>query len=346
MSPRIASYFAVLSILLFGFAFTTSAQNFLAEPVTSSAAPALHPDVNAASGIPSHLLPLLALVTGEHGFLAANDGTCLFYRSWPATNLSGQEPRAVVLVLHGIGSHSGPYKVIADQLNSQGVAVYALDSRGHGLSCGPRDQFPSTADENQDIRGMLAFLRQAHPSSKLFLLGDSMGGVQAMDYARTYSDNLDGLILVVPAIKVPFFKQLDTQRNAVLLPYLMFAPGVPSVSLTGHRLTQSCRDPKYIAQRKTDPLAYDKVSINYIKEIGAAARHWNTQTAPEIHVPTLLLEGGKDPIVSHTASLKFFGLLAAHDKTLKIYDGAPHTLLWDPQTSAVLSLVGSWIAIH
>ncbi len=344
LSPRIASHLAALVLLLFGSAFAASAQNFLSQPAAASPAVALHPDLSAVDGIPSKLLPLLARVTGDHGFLSANDGTCLFYRNWPAANSA--EPRAVVLVLHGIGSHGGPYKVIADQLNAQGVAVYALDTRGHGLSCGPRDQFPSTANENQDIRGMLAFIRQAHPNAKLFLMGDSMGGIQAMDFARIYNTDLAGLILVVPAIKVPFFKQLDTQRNAVLLPYLMFAPGAPSVSLTGHRLTQSCRDPQYIAQRKTDPLAYDKVSINYVKQIGAAARHWGTEIAPNITVPTLLLEGGKDPIVSHTASLKFFDRLAATDKTLKMYDGAPHTLLWDPQTSEVLNEVGTWIAVH
>jgi acylglycerol lipase len=346
VSPRFAAKLLALFVLLFAFAHATSAQNFLAEPngAPHAATAALALDLHAAEELPSRLLPYLANVTGDHGFVSANDGTCLFYRNWPAANSA--EPRAVVLVLHGIGSHGGPYKVVADQLNAQGIAVYAIDARGHGLSCGPRDKFPATNIENQDIRGMLQFLREAHPNTKIFLLGDSMGGVQAMDYARTYSDDLAGLILVVPAIKVPFFKQLDTHRNAQLLPYLIFAPDAPSVSLTGFRLRQSCRDPKYIAERKTDPLAYDKVSIRYVKQIGAAARHWNTQIAPNITIPTLLLEGGKDPIVSHTASLTFFDRLASKDKTIKVYDGAPHTLLWDPQTPAVLATIGNWIAIH
>jgi alpha-beta hydrolase superfamily lysophospholipase len=236
--------------------------------------------------------------------------------------------------------------VIADRLNSRDVAVYAMDSRGHGLSCGPRGIFPSTENENHDIRSMLGFLRDAHPHSKLFLLGDSMGGVQAIDYVRDSGADLTGLILVVPAISVPFFKQLDTPRNVPLLPFLLFDPDKPVVNLIGHRLSQSCRDPQYIASRRADPLAYPAVSITYIKAVGAAARHWGTEAAPNIHVPVLLLEGEVDPLVSHNASVKFFDRLAAADKTIKIYDGAPHTLLWDPQTPAVLSTIDGWIAIH
>ena len=54
-------------------------------------------------------------IADQHGTLISADGTGLFYRYWPAEDFNGR----VVIVLHGIGYHSGPYKVIADALNGQ-----------------------------------------------------------------------------------------------------------------------------------------------------------------------------------------------------------------------------------
>src|SRR5438093_12545747 len=73
-------------------------------------------------------------ISDHHGTIVSADQTCLFYRYWPAEAPGNR----VVLVLHGIGYHSGPYKVIADALNSHGIDVYGLDARVHVLSCGWR----------------------------------------------------------------------------------------------------------------------------------------------------------------------------------------------------------------
>ena len=68
-----------------------------------------------------------ASIADQHGFVTSADQTQLFYRHWPAT---GTWNGRVVVVLHGIGYHSAPYKIIADALNPQGTDVYGLDARG------------------------------------------------------------------------------------------------------------------------------------------------------------------------------------------------------------------------
>lgn len=329
---------SVIIAAIFLCACSARAQSFV------SAQPLASRDLPSSSALPAALQPLLAAVTDPHGYISAADGTCLFYRDWFPADLP--EPAAIVLVLHGIGYHGGPYKFIADDLNPRGIAVYALDARGHGLSCGVRDTLPTRDVENSDIGAMLALIRESHPGAKVFLLGDSMGGVLAMNYAREHNSDLAGLILVVPAISVPFFGQLDNKRNLPLLPYVMFDHGKPVVSLVGHRLTQSSRDPQFIAERRSDPLAYKKVSISYVVAAGRAARQWKTETAPHITLPTLLLEGAKDPIVSHTASRTLFRSLGSSDKTFEAFSGAPHTILWDPQSGAVLATINRWLAQH
>ena len=50
--------------------------------------------------------------------------------------LPNDDPRAVVVLLHGYGEHSGRYGHVADALTNVGAAVYAYDQRGYGRSEG------------------------------------------------------------------------------------------------------------------------------------------------------------------------------------------------------------------
>ena len=43
-------------------------------------------------------------------------------------------PRAVLQILHGMMEHSERYKAFAEWMAGQGIAVYAADLPGHGLS--------------------------------------------------------------------------------------------------------------------------------------------------------------------------------------------------------------------
>src|SRR5262245_2326743 len=61
-------------------------------------------------------------------------GLKIFFRSWqPET-----KPRAVVVICHGVLSHSGYYIWAAEQFIKAGFATYALDMRGRGKSEGER----------------------------------------------------------------------------------------------------------------------------------------------------------------------------------------------------------------
>ena len=120
-------------------------------------------------------------IADRHGFVTSVDQTRLFYRHWPAsTAWNGR----VVVVLHGIGYHGAPYKVIAEALNPQGTEVYGLDARGHGLSQGRRGFVGTSAEVGADVECMIRFVQQQRPTAKIFLLGDSMGAGFALNYAK------------------------------------------------------------------------------------------------------------------------------------------------------------------
>jgi len=279
-------------------------------------------------------------VSDRHGTIVSADQTCLFYRFWPAEAPGNR----IVLVLHGIGYHSGPYKVIADALNPHGIDVYGLDARGHGLSCGRRGYLGTPAQTSEDVSAMVRFLKQQHPSARLYLLGESMGGALALDYMKDSSE-IDGLILLAPALNVNS-AQLFRLGNLPLLPYFLFARRHPAISLVGKRLEESSRDRQWIAERRADPLAYKKVSFGYLNDIKALIKNWRTEIAPRVHVPTLIIQGEDDRIVSRKDCKEFSQRLATADKTFKTYPAVRHTTLWDPGTPVILDAVRQWIEAH
>jgi alpha-beta hydrolase superfamily lysophospholipase len=289
---------------------------------------------------PADALRAAQTISDRHGTIVSADQTCLFYRYWPAESPGNR----IVLVLHGIGYHSGPYKVIAGALNPRGIDVYGIDARGHGLSCGRRGYLGTPAQAAEDVSAMVHFLKQQHPSARLYLLGESMGGALALDYVKDSSD-IGGLILLAPALNVNS-AQLFRLGNLPLLPFFLFARRHPAISLVGKRLDESSRDPQWIAERQADPLAYKKVSFGYLGDIKALVKDWRTQIAPRVHVPTLIIQGEQDRIVSQKDCREFPERLAATDKTFKTYANVRHTTLWDPETSAILDAVRQWIEAH
>ena len=81
--------------------------------------------------------PLLAPFT-------ARDGENLAVYEWPMQAWEPDRalpPRAVVLIVHGLGEHASRYAHVAQRLLAWGFAVRAYDQRGHGESGGPRGGF-------------------------------------------------------------------------------------------------------------------------------------------------------------------------------------------------------------
>lgn len=279
-------------------------------------------------------------IADQHGRIASADGTGLFYRYWPATTAG-----RTVIVLHGIGYHSGPYKVIADALNPSGIDVYGLDARGHGLSSGPRGYVGNPQQVEADVAAMVRFVRQQRPSTRIFLLGDSMGCNYALNYARNHCDQLAGLILLAPAFYVDN-RQLFTLESARLMPYFLLAHRKPVIDLVGSRLEESSRDQGWIAARRADPLAYKKVSFGYLLDIQRLILGWRRTIAPHVDTPILMIKGEGDKIVSQRDCETFYRLSVSRDKTFETYPGVPHTTLWDPETPEILRTVKAWILAH
>ena len=225
--------------------------------------------------------------------------------------------------------------------------MVAYDQRGFGSA-------PATGvwagEDNlvRDVADMVAAVRTRYPHTPVYLLGESMGGAFALNYIRKNSGELRGLILLAPALGLNQH-QVFQIGNLGLLPYFLFARSAPKISLIGKRLEESSRDPQFIAERRTDPLAYKKVSLGYLWEIKHLVKNWKGEIAPNLGVPTLIVQGGKDVIVSRKDCKLLAQIRGTHgidDRQYKVFPKTRHTTLWDPDTPEILKFVRQWIFEH
>jgi acylglycerol lipase len=282
-------------------------------------------------------------IADQHGSTVSSDGTCLFYRYWLPSG--DQNPETFVLLLHGIGLHSGRYETTATELNKSGIGVYAVDTRGHGLSCGKRGFIPTIPKENHDISAMLETIHEAHPQAKVFLMAESMGGVFALNYALTDPTDISGMILMSPVFKLARAQYWHWGALRFFVDYA-FRPNAPVLDLSPRTKDESGK----VSAKKVDPspddsLAYTRVSINYLMGIHKAIIHWQTK-APQIHVATLVMEGEHDPIAKPGSVRMLFDLLATKDKEFDLCPDVMHSLLGNSHSPDILHGVSAWIAVH
>ena len=105
--------------------------------------------------------------------------------------------------MHGFKSHSGLYEWPAAQLVQRGLAVYALDLRGHGKSEGERLYVDKFGDYVSDVAQLVDTAKSREPGLPTFVLGHSAGGVVACIYALEHQRDVSGLVCESFAHEVP-----------------------------------------------------------------------------------------------------------------------------------------------
>jgi alpha-beta hydrolase superfamily lysophospholipase len=246
--------------------------------------------------------------------------------------------RASVAIVHGFGEYGGLYSEVAEFLAAHRSSVVCRDLRGHGLSPGRRGNIQGWSDYREDVADMVGRLRRAAPELPVFLLGNSMGGLIAADYAIHHSDELSGLILLAPAvgeIGVPAFLLRLSRLLSSIWPTFTMKSGIERSRLT--------RDPAAIARLDADPLVHSLGTARLGSEMQDAIARVKQQ-APELTLPVLVLQGEADQVTSPDSTREFFENIGASDKTLKTYPGALHNLIIDLVKDDVMRDMDTWIA--
>jgi alpha-beta hydrolase superfamily lysophospholipase len=274
---------------------------------------------------------------GETRQLVSWDGAALNYRFWPA-----EQPRDAVVYLHGIAGHSLWFSSTASRLAGLGISVYGQDRRGSGLNMGLE---PGHLAHHEimlrDIRRFVELARSEHPGGKVFLVAGCWGAKPGVVFAARAQQLLDGLVLEAPAlsvrVKLPPRDLLGVAASLLVSPRRRF-----DIPLRPDQYTESPRMRAFIA---ADPLRLLKVTSRFYLETARLDR-LAAAAPPAIHLPVLLLQGGRDVIVDVAGIRGWFDRLASADKTLKVYPEIHHILEFEAQQNAYLADLIAWLRGH
>lgn len=273
----------------------------------------------------------------DEGFFRGAGGLRLYFQSW----IPEEPARALLAIVHGFGEHSGRYVNVIHRLVPRGYAVYGMDLRGHGRSPGPRGHITRWGEYREDLRGFLGWIhREAYPGLSCFLLGHSMGGLIAAEYALRQPEGLKGLILSAPLL-----------RQARISPFLFLLSRILSRVWPGFAMetkldvTKLSRDPRVVKAYQDDPFVHGRGTARLGTEIGTTMT-WTHAHAGHLQVPLLILHGGADQLVPKEGSRLFYENVRFSDKTRLEYPGGFHELHNDTISQRVLDDLGEWLEKH
>ena len=254
-------------------------------------------------------------------------GLRILRRRWSPTG----DPRAVVLLLHGIGEHTGRYEHVGRRLADAGFGVVAHDHQGFGESGGTRAFVESFEWYLDDVEDQMATVREL--GLPVILLGHSMGGLIGAAYAMSDRPQPDLCVFSAPALgaEVPDWQRKWAPRLSRWLPSL-FIPN----PLDGTILS---RDPDVGAAYAADPLIRPGGTTRLGHELFQAMN----VTRANVHMipmPTWVGHGTADRLVPIEASDPFDKMETA---TRVTYPGLRHELFNEPEGPAVLDDVVEWI---
>jgi alpha-beta hydrolase superfamily lysophospholipase len=273
-------------------------------------------------------------MTHQQSTLSSNSGCRIYTQNWQPSD----EPKAVLILVHGLAEHSNRYVGIANYFTEQGYAVYALDHEGHGHSQGLRGYINSFDDFLTTLDQYLNNIANQHPGKKLFLVGHSMGGVISSAYLLEHQQKLAGCILSGAALATgdvisPLQKVMLNTLSKVL-------PKLPVLQLEANDV---CHDPAVVEAYKNDPHVFTgKIRVRLITEILRTADRV-LKNAANISLPMLILHGGDDKMASPSGSEKLYAGISSSDKTLKIYPGLYHEIFLEPEKLDIYATIHTWL---
>ena len=320
------------------------------------------------------LTPLLRLPPGpppadgsRYKLTSPRGGATLATRTWaPPTT---RQIKAVVLLVHGGGWHSGYYGPLAKRLTAEGLFVAAYDQPGCGYSevdpTAPNghlhvlvpDDLVDEVYEAMDWALLEAAAvtgdRQSTSSIPFFLLGESLGGalvlMAAMEKAtfRQRRINLQGVIGLGTLLRA----HADMLPPPLLVRFLVYlARYYPRLALpaTDYETTfdDYFGDPQWAQVARSDP----KICVSPKFTLGFATALLSSgdrllQSAQSFPVPLLAIHGARDCRTQCSAVQEFVDKVGPEKAQLVQIDTNGHQLLQDvpDKTQVVIEKVALWI---
>ncbi|TRZ42550.1 alpha/beta hydrolase [Robertkochia solimangrovi] len=247
------------------------------------------------------------------------------------------EPEACMILIHGLGEHSGRYSSsIVPELTHRNIAVIGFDLFGHGHSEGKRGCCPGYDEVLDLVDEVILKGKEWFSDIPMFIFGHSLGGNIALSYVMKRKHDLKGILCSGPflrtSIKVPAWKMIFGKLLWKIAPEITLSNGIEPEALTS--LSSEVR------KLKEDPLCHTRICPNYAFPFMLSGE-WILQHADLIKIPAYIGHGTDDHVTSHWASK---ALSKQNERiTLKLYEGGRHEILNDSCRSMVNEDILVWM---
>jgi acylglycerol lipase len=246
-------------------------------------------------------------------------GVGQYRRTWTAG-----DPRANVLLLHGMAEHSGRYEHVGSTLAAAGFSVRAYDHHGYGRSGGKRGHVDSFDVFLEDVEDNLAELRA--DGRPVVLMGHSMGALVAFNYALSGRPLPDVLLLSGPPLdaSIPTWQRVVTPILGRITPKLFVASEFDGALLS--------TDPDVGTVYIDDPLRVKGQTAGLGLAFLSGMKMAN-EKLDRLSIPTMVVHGGDDAIVP----AKFSVPIGEHPMGTRVeLPGLRHEVLNEPNWEETL----------
>jgi alpha-beta hydrolase superfamily lysophospholipase len=246
--------------------------------------------------------------------------------------------RGVVVLCHGYAEHARRYDHVAKRFGESGLAVYALDLRGHGRSGGKRVFLRDISEYTDDFHTLVGIAAGEYPELKRVVLGHSMGGGVVFAYGVEHPDDYAAMVLSGPAVAAQ--DGMSPVMVAVAKTLGKILPGLPVEQLPADAVS---RDPAVVAAYENDPLVHHgKLPAGIARALIDVGETMPLRAAA-LTAPLLVVHGEADKLIPVEGSRHLMERVGSTDAQLKVYPGLYHEVFNEPERAVVLDDVASWI---
>ncbi|XP_043695772.1 monoacylglycerol lipase-like [Telopea speciosissima] len=265
-------------------------------------------------------------------------GETLFTQMWTPVFI---KIKGIAIILHGLNEHSGRYSDFAKQLNANGFKVYGMDWIGHGGSDGLHGYVHSLDYAVSDMKAFVEKVTAENPGLPCFCFGHSTGAAIVLKALLDPKSEalIEGVVLTSPALRV----QASHPVFGVLAPIFSFLLPKYQFSGANKKGMPVSRDPEALVTKYSDPLVYTgSMRIRTGSEILRITAYLQ-QNLRKLSVPFLVLHGTADTLTDPEASLKLYEEASSTDKSIKLYEGFLHDLLFEPERDDIANYIIDWL---
>ncbi|KAM3306569.1 caffeoylshikimate esterase [Capsicum chacoense] len=274
-------------------------------------------------------------------------GLKLFTRSWvPSTPTP---PHGVIFMIHGYGNDiSWTFQATPIHLAKNGFACFALDLEGHGQSQGLKAYVPNLDLVIDDCLCFFNFVMTQNLEFQdlpKFLFGESMGGAICLLIHLKRPKEFKGGILIAPMCKISDKVKPKWPIPQFLTIVARFAPTLAIVP-TADLMEKSVKvEEKRVIGGMNPNRYFGKPRLGTVVELLRVTDYVSSKLC-DVDFSFLVLHGSADVVTDPEVSRELYKLAKSSDKTLKIYDGMMHSLLFgetDENVEIVRADILAWL---